>query len=298
MSDLPLLAGLREELIQLAARVVRANARVEVVGSQLRESSGSAWLFADRLWVTNYHVVDDARGKVTLTNGGQQIHGEVIGKDADTDLAVIRAIESIEVKPLLLRSGAAQLGELCFAIGAPLGDYADTMSMGIVSGLNRRLPQGDGRVLEDMLQTDTAINHGNSGGPLVDADGCVLGVNTAGIDSANNIGFAVPVHTVADIVPELIESGTIARATFGAKIDIRKSGISQSYDFVILASSDSHGLLRPGDILREINGRPLRHRADLMSVMRRDVIDRSVPLVIERDGKKQTISVTPQRRQK
>jgi len=167
-----------------------------------------------------------------------------------------------------------------------------------VSGLNRRLPQGDGRVLEDMLQTDTAINHGNSGGPLVDADGCVLGVNTAGIDSANNIGFAVPVHTVADIVPELIESGTIARATFGAKIDIRKSGISQSYDFVILASSDSHGLLRPGDILREINGRPLRHRADLMSVMRRDVIDRSVPLVIERDGKKQTISVTPQRRQK
>ena len=173
MSDLPLLAGLREELIQLAARVVRANARVEVVGSQLRESSGSAWLFADRLWVTNYHVVDDARGKVTLTNGGQQIHGEVIGKDADTDLAVIRAIESIEVKPLLLRSGAAQLGELCFAIGAPLGDYADTMSMGIVSGLNRRLPQGDGRVLEDMLQTDTAINHGNSGGPLVDTDGCV-----------------------------------------------------------------------------------------------------------------------------
>jgi len=298
MSDLPLLAGLRDELVQLAARVVRANARVEVVGSELRESSGSAWLFADRLWVTNHHVVDDARGKVTLTNGGQQIHGEVIGKDADTDLAVIRAMESIEVKPLLLRSGSAQLGELCFAIGAPLGDYADTMSMGIVSGLNRRLHQGDGRVLEDMLQTDTAINHGNSGGPLVDTDGCVLGVNTAGIDNANNIGFAVPVHTIADIVPELIESGRIARATIGAKIDVRKSGISQGYDLVILATSDSHGSLRPGDILREINGRPLRHRADLMSVMRRDVIDRSVPLVIERDGKKQTILLTPQPRQK
>jgi S1-C subfamily serine protease len=298
MSDLPLLAGLRDELVQLAARVVKANARVEVVGSQLRESSGSAWLFADRLWVTNHHVVDDARGKVTLTSGGQQIHGEVIGKDADTDLAVIRVVESIEVKPLLLRSGSAELGELCFAIGAPLGDYADTMSMGIVSGLNRRLHQGDGRVLEDMLQTDTAINHGNSGGPLVATDGCVLGVNTAGIDNANNIGFAVPVHTIADIVPELIESGMITRATIGAKIDIRKSGISQGYDLVILATNDSRGSLRPGDVLREINGRPLRHRADLMSVMRRDVIDRSVPLVIERDGKMQTIAVTPQRRQK
>ena len=121
MSDRPLLAGLRDELIRLAELVVAANARVDTVGSQLREGSGSAWLYADCLWVTNHHVVGDARGKVTLSRGAQRIFGDVVGKDADTDLAVIRAAEPVQAKPLILRQDPARLGELCFAIGAPFG---------------------------------------------------------------------------------------------------------------------------------------------------------------------------------
>lgn len=296
MPDRPLLAGLRDELIYLAALVVKANARVDVIGSQLRESSGSAWLYADQLWVTNHHVIGDARGKVTLTNGIQRINGDVVGKDADSDLAVIRAVESVEARPLLLRTDSAQIGELCFAIGAPLGEFADTISMGIVSGLNRRLPQSDGRFLEDVLQTDAAINHGNSGGPLVDIDGSVLGVNTAGIDAANSIGFAVPAHTVMEIVPELIEHGMITRATIGAKIEIRRSSTSPTDDLLILETLDDHSPLRPGDILREFDGRPLKRRADLMRVLRRDVINRDVSVVIERDGKTRGLMITPQQR--
>ena len=295
MSDFPLLTGLRNELIRLAELVVAANARVEVVGGQLRESSGSAWLYGDCLWITNHHVVGDARGSVTLNNGAQRIDGEVVGKDAETDLAVIRTTDPIAAKPLVLRDAPARLGELCFSIGAPLGEFADSMSMGIVSGLNRRLPQPGGRFIEDVLQTDAAINHGNSGGPLVDIDGCVLGVNTAAIE-ATAIGFAVPAHTVAEIAPELIETGTITRATIGAQIEIRRSRTAPGDDIAILKTVDRNSPLRPGDLLREFAGRSMKRRADLMRVLRRDIIGREVPIVIERDGKAHVLSITPQRR--
>ena len=297
MSERPLLAGLRDEIVQLAMLVVQANARVNVVEGKLRASSGSAWLYADRLWVTNHHVVAEARGKVTLTSSFRQLDGDVIGKDSDTDLAVIRLRESIGVEPLALRATPAKLGEICFAIGAPLGEYADTISMGIVSGLNRRLDDGGGKVIEDVLQTDAAINHGNSGGPLVDIDGRVLGVNTAGRDDANNIGFAIPALTVGDIVPELIESGAITRASIGARIEIRKSKNSPTADLVVLDTYDEHSHLQPGDVLRAFDGRPLKRRADLTRMLRRDVIDRDVALVIERSGMSQTISIRPKLRQ-
>lgn len=293
MLSRPMLAGLREELIALADLVVKANARVDVVGGKLRESSGSAWLYADRLWVTNHHVIADARGKVILTNGTQRITGEVVGKDAETDLAVIRVDTSIDANPLALKTGPAQLGELCFAIGAPLGEFADTMSMGIISGLNRRLPQSGGMVLEDVLQTDAAINHGNSGGPLVDINGSVLGVNTAGIEAANSIGFAVPTHTVAEVIPELIEHGAIARATIGAKVEIRRVGMSVVNELLVLEIHDEQSPLRPGDILHAIDGRPLSRRADLMRALRRDVINREVSVLLQRDGVRKEFVITP-----
>src|SRR5690606_19442540 len=244
MPESSLLTGLRDELVRLAAHFVQANDRVDTVRSRSRQSTGSAWLYADLVWVDKHHSVSDARGKVTLTNGTQRLLGEVIGKDPDTDLAVIRADHTLEVKPLVLRTSPARLGELCFALGAPLGEFADTMSMGIVSGLNRRLAQGQGRVIEDVLQTDAAINHGNSGGPLVDIDGSILGVNTAGIDDAHNIGFAVPSHTVADIVPELLEAGAITRATIGAKLEIRRAASSGADELVVLETVDESSPLR------------------------------------------------------
>ena len=148
-----------------------------------------------------------------------------------------------------------------------------------------------------MLQTDAAINPGNSGGPLVDIDGCVLGVNTAGIN-ATSIGFAVPSHTVAEIVPELIETGMITRASIGAQIEIRRSHISSADDIAILKTVDDNSPLRPGDLLREFNGRAIRRREDLMRALRRDLIDREVSVVIERDGTNRTISITPKRRLK
>jgi serine protease Do len=298
MFSRPLLVALREELISLADLVVKANARVDIVGGKLRESSGSAWLYADRLWVTNHHVIADARGKVILTNGTQRIAGEVVGKDADTDLAVIRVDTSVEANPLVLKTESAKLGELCFAIGAPLGEFADTMSMGIISGLNRRLPQSGGMVLEDVLQTDAAINHGNSGGPLVDINGFVLGVNTAGIDAANSIGFAVPTQTVAEVVPELIEHGSIARATIGVKVEIRRVGMSVVNELLVLEIHDERSPLRPGDILHAIDGRPLSRRADLMRALHRNVINREVSVLLQRDGVRKEFVITPLGRMK
>jgi S1-C subfamily serine protease len=281
---------LRDELVELAALLVNANARVDVLGNGLQESSGSAWLYADRLWVTNNHVVEDARGSVTLVNGSKRLVGKVIGVDADTDLAVIRAADSLDVKPLTLNVAPARLGALCFAVGAPLGEFADTMSMGIVSGLNRRLRVRAGRAIEDVIQTDAAINHGNSGGPLVDVRGAVLGVNTAGIDQASNIGFAVPAQTVAEIVPELIEQGRILRATIGAKIEIRASRTSD--DLVVHRAAEGSALMQ-GDVLRVFDGRRIMRRSDLLRLLRKDVIDREIPIVVERGGKVQTVCVKP-----
>ena len=110
------------------------------------------------------------------------------------------------------------------------------------------------------------------------------------------IGFAVPAHTVAEIAPELIETGTITRATIGAQIEIRRSRTSSGDEIAILKTVDGKSPLRPGDLLREFAGRSMKRRGDLMRVLRRDIIGREVPIVIERDGKAHELSITPQRR--
>lgn len=290
MFERRMLRRLRDELVELAARLVKVNARVDVLGTGLRQSSGSAWLYGDRIWVTNNHVVEEARGAVALVNGSRRIAGRVIGADADTDLAVIRADDSLDVTPLALNTARPRLGELCFAVGAPLGEFADTMSMGVVSGLDRRLRLSAGRAIEDVIQTDAAINHGNSGGPLVDIDGNVLGVNTAGIDQASSIGFAVPAHTVAEIVPELIDQGRIVRASIGARIEVRAS---QATDSLVVRHASEGNALLPGDVLRVFDGRRITRRSDLLRLLRKDIINREIQIVVERGGRVQTVCVRP-----
>src|SRR4051794_32142403 len=156
-------------------------------------STGSGFLVdGDGNVVTNNHVVDGCSSNLQIQFAtGLAQSATLVGTDSLTDLAVVRASGSLPAS-LTVRTETAVLGEICLAIGSPLGEYTESVSIGIVSGLARTIPTTRGRPLERAIQTDAAINHGNSGGPLIDAMGRVLGVNTCIDTRATGIGFAVP----------------------------------------------------------------------------------------------------------
>lgn len=272
----------RDALLALAARVVPATGRVEVVTTSLSQSSGSAWLFDDHHWVTNHHVIAHSGKNVQITTAGRTIDATVLGSDEGTDLAVLRS-DRVNVTPLSVRKSQVSLGEPCYAFGAPLGTFPDSMTSGIVSGLERRLANRLGTSIEDVLQTDAAINPGNSGGPLVDVDAKVIGVNTAIRADADNMGFAVPAATVISIVPELIEHGYVARATLGASVEARPSGRGPKEELMVLEVRDPSSLLRRGDVLVSIDGKSVERRADLFNILRRTLIGRTTTVEVRRD---------------
>lgn len=202
-----LLRQFSDEIIELAERVVLSTAIVKGQTRDFDEGSGSAFLYDVEHLVTNNHVVEGMVDPIHVQlPGARQTEARVVGRDPLTDLAVLR-FDPQPAEPLLISARGARLGELCFAFGSPLGEFPESISIGIVSGLKRSLPTGDKQAIFDVIQTDAAINPGNSGGPLVNVDGLVIGVNTAAIPEADGIGFAVPADTVAEVVQELITYG-------------------------------------------------------------------------------------------
>ena len=218
------LRALSDELAALAADVVPSTAIVTGQTRDFDQSSGSAWLYGPSFLVTNNHVVDALELVFVRFPGLRQERAEVVGRDPLTDLAVLR-VAGHPGRPLPVRDRPARLGELCFAFGSPLGEYPESMTSGVVSGVRRRLQRGQGqRDIEDVLQTDAAINPGNSGGPLIDAGGEVIGVNTAGDTRTANICFAVPAATVVEVADEIIEHGSVRTRLAGR--DRRDAGPS------------------------------------------------------------------------
>lgn len=184
-----LLSALSEEIVALAEAVVPSTVIVTGQTRDFAQSSGSAWLFDDQHLVTNNHVVDGLVEPLWIRfPDHQQSRAMIVGTDPLTDLAVLE-VDSQMASPFTLRPHPARLGELCFALGSPLGEFPESMSLGIVSGLKRSLPTAEGRAIFGVIQTDCAINPGNSGGPLVGVDGQVIGVNTAIRSGAEGIGL-------------------------------------------------------------------------------------------------------------
>ncbi|SDT88511.1 serine protease, S1-C subfamily, contains C-terminal PDZ domain [Verrucomicrobium sp. GAS474] len=192
--------------------VVHIEARTE--GGE-RGGSGSGFLISpDGLVVTNSHVIDGAERLRVQTSDGRSVRAEVVGDDPDTDLAVLR-IDLPDLPYLrFAESGEIQVGQIAIAIGNPLG-FDHTVTAGIVSALGRTFPARTGRLIDNVIQTDAALNPGNSGGPLLDARGRVIGVNTAIIASAQGICFAIGSKTAEFIVSWLIKEGHIRRARIG-----------------------------------------------------------------------------------
>ena len=292
-----LLESLSDEIASLAESVVQSTAIVTGQTKEFDQGSGSAWLYDQHHLVTNNHVVEQLVEPIwTRFPDCADIQATVVGRDALSDLAVLR-VESQPQPPLPLRDRRTRLGELCFALGSPLGEYPESMSFGIVSGLRRSLPVKGGRFIYDVIQTDCAINPGNSGGPLVGVDGSVLGVNTAIRSGAEGMGFAVPAETVHDIVPELLTHGAVERASLGVSVAARRvdERVSSPMLVVTAVRSTAAGPFQRGDVLMAVGDHQVHNQQDLIRVLRREMIDREIEVSLARKGQRLSIQCTPSR---
>lgn len=273
---------------------------------QERRGSGSGFIFTpDGFILTNSHVVHGAvKIEVTLSDG-HKYQADLIGDDPDTDLAVIR-INAPNLLPAQL--GDAQkirVGQLVVAIGNPYG-FQYSVTAGVVSALGRSLRAESGRLMDAVIQTDAALNPGNSGGPLINSRGEVIGVNTAMILPAQGICFATSIDTAKFVASRLIRDGKVSRSYIGLagqnvplpRRIVRYYNLAvESGIFVISFENDSparKGGLREGDIIIGFDDRPIAGIDDLHKLLTEERIGRESSLLVIRGIEKLSIEVTPE----
>jgi 2-alkenal reductase len=267
--------------------------------------------------ITNNHVVEGAQqgGLQVIFYNGDTVSANLVGADSISDLAVLKVDGPVPGTAELGNSANLKVGETVVAIGSALGDFENTVTAGVVSGLNRSLQRDDGITMEDMIQTDAAINHGNSGGPLLNLLGNVIGINTAVVrgdsgsgDVAEGLGFAIPVDTVKTISQQLIRSGQVARPFLGVSVQAINRSISSYYNLrdengnlletgvliveVSPRTAAAQAGLQAGDVILRLNDMQLGADQPLANALTNFKPGDTVTLTIVRDGRTQQVQVT------
>lgn len=305
-NDALLLDSYSRSVADAVDRVGPAVARIEHVGQKAGHGSGFV-ISPDGLIVTNSHVVGDARTVRVMTPDGGSAEGRVLGSDPDTDIALVRADGCFPASARLGDSKMLRRGQIAIAIGNPLG-FEWTVTAGVVSALGRSMRSSTGRLIDDVVQTDAALNPGNSGGPLVTSTGEVIGVNTAIILGAQGIAFAVASNTASHVVSEIIRHGRVRRAFIGVSADTvllpRKAALAThvvSDTAVRIRRVEPGGPaalagLRDGDVIAAVDGRAVTGADDLIRLLTAERIGQALTFTAVRRNSVEAIAVTPQAR--
>jgi putative serine protease PepD len=263
-------------------------------GGGSAQAQGSGWVYdTDGHIVTNDHVVDGAQSISVRFWNGKTYSASVVGTDQSTDLAVIKVdAPSPVLHPLQVGdSSALQVGDGVVAIGSPFG-LEETVTSGIVSALHRAIAARNNFTINDSIQTDAAINHGNSGGPLLNAQGQVIGVNAQiKSDSGGNegVGFAIPSNTVRSIASQLISSGKVEHAYLGVSIDATAS--SARIAAVRPSTPAKQAGLKAGDVVVEVNGNTIASGDDLTRAIDAHKPGEKITLTYKRGGSEHTVTL-------
>ena len=311
-SDDSLLDAYSNAVMAVADRVGPTVVRVERAPSKdSRGGMGSGVIISpDGLVLTNSHVVEGARDLRLTDVEGRTMEARLIGEDPDTDLALLRAGAARHLESATLGdSKGLRRGQLAVAIGNPLG-FESTVTAGVISALGRSLRARTGRLIEDVIQTDAALNPGNSGGPLVSSRGEVIGINTAVIAGAQGICFAVASNTAQYVLSELIQHGRVRRAFIGvagqtvavSRRHARAAEIDNAFGAMVTVCepdkpADVAGLMSY-DVIVRLDGQPVTGVDDLIRLLNADRIGRAVPVDVLRRGQLRSFVLNPVERKK
>lgn len=317
-SDEALLDGYSQTVIGVAERVSLSVVNIEIRRQlndrragrerfpQEARGSGSGFIFTpDGFILTNSHVAHGAAAiDVTLADGSKY-EAQLVGDDPDTDLAVIR-INAPNLAPAALgESQKIKVGQLVVAIGNPYG-FQSTVTAGVVSALGRSLRSSSGRLMDDVIQTDAALNPGNSGGPLVNSSGAVIGVNTAMILPAQGICFAIAIDTAKFVAGRLIRDGRISRSFIGLagqnvplpRRFVRFYNLPVESGVLVVSlepnSPARRAGLSEGDLIIGFAGRPVGGIDDLHKLLTEEWIGQGAPLEVIRRTERLTLHIVPE----
>jgi S1-C subfamily serine protease len=307
--DQALLDAYSRAVIDVVDRVGPTVVRLDIKAGSRRGGTGSGVIVApDGLVLTNSHVVDGAARVNVSTVDGRSLTAQVVGNDPDTDLALARIDAPVTLPAAPLgNSKLLRRGQLVIAIGNPLG-FESTVTTGVVSALGRSLRARSGRLIDDVIQTDAALNPGNSGGPLVSSRGEVVGVNTAVIMGAQGICFAVAANTASFVLGELVRHGRVRRAYIGIAAQQftlsrrRQLAAALAQESAVMVATVEPGSpadragIAAGDIILALDGTAVTGADDLIRILAGEKIGRTVEVETLHNGSRRSVSLVPAER--
>jgi S1-C subfamily serine protease len=281
--------------------------RLKIQGEKkIANGSGSGFIFSsDGYLFSNSHVVNGADELLVTLYDGESFPAILVGEDPDTDLAILKIYAHNHSAAHLGNTGDLKIGQLAIAIGNPLG-FQHTVTAGVISALGRTLQSVNGRMMDNIIQTDAALNPGNSGGPLINAEGEVIGVNTATIMGAQNICFAISINTAKDVAEQLIRNGKVKRSYLGLAIQqielvpkLRQAAQVENRSALFITHVENNSPaaragIKDGDIIVNFAEHKVQTSDELFKLLSADRIGQFQFIELIRGNRKIELRVTPE----